>query len=233
MQNYTIKDLPQQDRPREKVIKNGVACLTDAELLAILLRTGTKEKSVLGVASDVIKMYGEKLSLLAKSDFIALSKIKGIGPTKAITVMAALELGRRVDSAHIIEETTVSSSEAAAVVFSRYLRDANKEQFYVMLLNVKNKLISVECLSIGTLNASVAEPRDVFQLAFLKNAAAVLLAHNHPSGDPTPSKEDVRVTERMNKVGEALGIPVLDHIIVGAGNFYSFTDKKVTKFLKK
>ena len=231
MQNYKIKDLPEQDRPREKMLKYGAACLTNAELLAILLRTGTKEKSVLSLAGELIKSSGEQLSVLAKNDIESLSKVKGIGVAKAITIIAALELGRRVDSATIVESSTISSPHDAAKVFRSYLRDEKKEQFYVMLLNIKNKLISVERLSIGTLNAAMAEPRDVFHMALLKNAAALLLAHNHPSGDPTPSVEDKRVTDRIMLVGENLGIPVLDHIIIGLDSYYSFKNNSLKKII--
>lgn len=229
MRIYKIKDLPEADRPREKLLKHGAEFLTNAELLAILLRTGTKDKSALMLAGDIIKAHGEKLSELAKTNAVSLSKMKGIGQTKALTVVAALELGRRVDSADILEMGAISTSAEAARVFRPYLRDATKEHFYVMLLTAKNKLISVECLSVGTIDNSVASPRDVFAAALLKNASAVIIAHNHPSGEPLPSMADRALTARMIKVGDALGVRVLDHIIIGLGSYYSFQDETVNQ----
>lgn len=233
MNSYKIKDLPEQDRPREKLVKQGAAFLTDAELLAILLRTGTKEKSVLDLARDIISLNQEKLLLLEQCDVQNLCKVKGIGQTKAITIVAALELGRRVSVSAISNLEGIRSPHEAAKIFVPFLRSEKKEQFYVMLLNIKNKLLGVERISLGTLNATLAEPRDVFALAMSKNAAAVILAHNHPSGDPAPSMDDRSTTDRMIEAGDVLGIKVLDHIIVGAGRYYSFKDKVVNEFVDK
>lgn len=233
MNSYKMKNLPEQDRPREKMIKQGAAALTDAELLAILLRTGTKEKSALTLAQDIVSLNQEKLLFLEQCDVASFCKIKGVGQTKAVTIVAALELGRRVSMSDISDLSIIKSPHDAAKVFVPLLRSEKKEQFYVMLLNIKNKLLSVERISIGTLNATMAEPRDVFSLAMSKNAAALILAHNHPSGDPTPSSDDRATTERMIEAGDVLGIKVLDHIIVGAARYYSYKDKSMNEFLEK
>lgn len=233
LNEYKIKSLPEQDRPREKMIKQGAAALTDAELLAILLRTGTKEKSALALAREIVALNQEKLLLLEQSDVVSLCKIKGIGQTKAVTVVAALELGRRVSMSAVSELGTVKTPHDAAKIFVPLLRSEKKEQFYVMLLNIKNKLLGVERISLGTLNSTLAEPRDVFALAMSKNAAALILAHNHPSGDPAPSTDDKSTTRRMIEAGDVLGIKVLDHIIVGAGRYYNFKDEAINEFLAK
>ena len=227
---YKIKSLPEQDRPREKMMKQGAAALTDAELLAILLRTGTKEKSALDLARDIIALNQDKLLFLEQCDLDSLCKVKGIGHTKAVTIVAALELGRRVSMSDLSKLSIVKSPHEAAKIFVPLLRSEKKEQFYVMLLNIKNKLLGVERISLGTLNSTLAEPRDIFSLALSKNAAAVILAHNHPSGDPTPSVDDRTTTERMIEAGDVLGIKVLDHIIVGATRYYNFKDKAISEF---
>ena len=227
---YKIKSLPEQDRPREKMMKQGAAALTDAELLAILLRTGTKEKSALDLARDIIALNQDKLLFLEQCDLDSLCKVKGTGHTKAVTIVAALELGRRVSMSDLSKLSIVKSPHEAAKIFVPLLRSEKKEQFYVMLLNIKNKLLGVERISLGTLNSTLAEPRDIFSLALSKNAAAVILAHNHPSGDPTPSVDDRTTTERMIEAGDVLGIKVLDHIIVGATRYYNFKDKAISEF---
>lgn len=231
LNNYKIKNLPEQDRPREKMIKQGAAALTDAELLAILLRTGTKEKSALVLARDIVTLNQEKLLFLEQCDVNSFCQIKGIGQTKAVTIVAALELGRRVSMSEISNLSMIKTPHEAAKIFVPLLRSEKKEQLYVMLLNIKNKLLGVERISLGTLNSTLAEPRDVFALAMSKNAAALILAHNHPSGDPTPSADDKSTTERMIEAGDVLGIKVLDHIIVGAGRYYTFKDKAISEFL--
>lgn len=226
MANYKIKDLPSEDRPREKLMKNGAHYLTEVELLAILIRNGTKEKSALDLAKDIIKQF-TNLANLAKTDVYALAKIKGIGLVKAVSIVAALELGKRIMAADGLALTSINSPIDIAKILSPLLRYENKEQFYVLLLNIKNKLIGLEKISEGTLNATIAEPREVFARAITRNAAALIIAHNHPSGDSSPSQEDRNTTTRMCTAGEILGIKVLDHIIVGNGNYYSFKEKSL------
>lgn len=226
MANYKIKDLPSEDRPREKLIKNGAHYLTEVELLAILIRNGTKEKSALDLAKDIIKQF-TNLANLAKTDVYTLAKIKGIGLVKAVSIVAALELGKRIMAAEGLALTSINSPTDIAKILSPLLRYENKEQFYVLLLNIKNKLIGLEKISEGTLNATIAEPREVFARAITRNAAALIIAHNHPSGDSSPSQEDRNTTTRMCTAGEILGIKVLDHIIVGNGNYYSFKEKSL------
>lgn len=226
MANYKIKDLPSEDRPREKLMKNGAHYLTEVELLAILIRNGTKEKSALDLAKDIIKQFSN-LANLAKADAYTLAKIKGIGLVKAVSIVASLELGKRIMAAEGLALTSINSPIDIAKILSPLLRYENKEQFYVLLLNIKNKLIGLEKISEGTLNATIAEPREVFARAITRNAAALIIAHNHPSGDSSPSQEDRSTTTRMCTAGEILGIKVLDHIIVGNGNYYSFKEKSL------
>ena len=226
MANYKIKDLPNEDRPREKLIKNGAHYLTEVELLAILIRSGTKEKSALDLSKDLITQF-ENSTNLAKTDIYTLAKTKGIGLVKAVSIVAALELGKRIMAAEVFPLTSINSPVDIAKILSPLLRYENKEQFYVLLLNIKNKLIGLEKISEGTLNATIAEPREVFYKAITRSAAAVIIAHNHPSGESSPSQEDCQTTERMRTAGEILGIKVLDHIIIGNGNYYSFKEKSL------
>ena len=226
MANYKIKDLPNEDRPREKLLKNGAQYLTEVELLAILIRSGTREKSALDLAKDLLKQF-DNIVNLAKADVYALAKTKGIGLVKAVSIEAALELGKRVMGAKVFPLESITSPIDIAKILTPLLRYENKEQFYVLLLNIKNKLIGLEKVSEGTLNATIAEPREVFLKAITRNAASIIVAHNHPSGDSYPSQEDRKTTERMRTAGEVLGIKVLDHIIIGNGNYYSFKEKSL------
>lgn len=221
-----IKELPLDDRPREKLMAKGVGALTESELLAILIRTGTKEKSALDISRELLADDGLRRSLVRARDVNELAKTKGIGKVKAITIIAALELGRRVSSAEALIQGKITSPEAGVELLMPRLRYESKEYFLVVLLSSKNKVIQLEQISEGSLNSSVVHPREVFAPAILNHAAAILAAHNHPSGDPTPSIEDKNLTETLKRVGEDLGIPLLDHIIIGDGSYFSFKEHK-------
>jgi DNA repair protein RadC len=222
----TIKEIPLNDRPREKMAANGAAVLTDAELIAILLRTGTAEKSAIDIASEMTADGGLYKRLAGITRLNELTNIKGLGQAKAATVLAALEIGRRIASAKPIEKIHLSCPQDVADFLMPRLRYAAKEQFVVILLNNKNKVIGTEIVSEGSLSSSIVHPREVFAPAILHHAAAIMVAHNHPSGDPKPSIEDEEVTRQLLRSGKVLGIPMIDHVIIGDGNYYSFLENE-------
>lgn len=222
----TIKEIPLNDRPREKMAANGAAVLTDAELIAILLRTGTAEKSAIDIASEMTADGGLYKRLAGITRLNELTNIKGLGQAKAATVLAALEIGRRIASAKPIEKIHFSCPQDVAEFLMPRLRYAAKEQFVVILLNNKNKVIGTEVVSEGSLSSSIVHPREVFAPAILHHAAAIMVAHNHPSGDPKPSIEDEEVTRQLLRSGKVLGIPMIDHVIIGDGNYYSFLENE-------
>ena len=222
----SIKEIPLNDRPREKMAANGAAVLTDAELIAILLRTGTAEKSAIDIASEMTADGGLYKRLAGITRLNELTNIKGLGQAKAATVLAALEIGRRIASAKPLEKIHLSCPQDVADFLMPRLRYAAKEQFVVILLNNKNKVIGTEVVSEGSLSSSIVHPREVFAPAILHHAAAIMVAHNHPSGDPKPSIEDEEVTRQLLRSGKVLGIPMIDHVIIGDGNYYSFLENE-------
>ena len=222
----SIKEIPLNDRPREKMAANGAAVLTDAELIAILLRTGTAEKSAIDIASEMTADGGLYKRLAGITRLNELTNIKGLGQAKAATVLAALEIGRRIASAKSLEKIHLSCPQDVADFLMPRLRYAAKEQFVVILLNSKNKVIGTEVVSEGSLSSSVVHPREVYAPAMLHHAAAIMVAHNHPSGDPKPSFEDEEVTRMLSRSGKVLGIPMIDHVIIGDGNYYSFLENE-------
>lgn len=221
-----VRDLPEDERPREKLLKYGVKNISDAELLAILLRTGTKKRSVLRVAEEVLSKYKDKgLQAISHMTPREISSISGVGPAKAATVIAGIELGRRISSRASLKVETIHGPKDAAYYAMPLLRDEVQEHFAVMLLDMKNHILNMPIVTTGTLSASVAHPREVFRQAIEHSAASVILLHNHPSGDPSPSREDIQVTKRMVEVGKIMDIPVLDHIIIGDDRFTSMKEK--------
>ena len=222
----TIKEIPLNDRPREKMAVNGAAVLTDAELIAILLRTGTAEKSAIDIASELTADGGLYKRLAGITRLNELTNIKGLGQAKAATVLAALEIGRSIASAKPIEKIHFSCPQDVADFLMPRLRYAAKEQFVVVLLNSKNKVIGTEVVSEGSLSSSIVHPREVYGPAILHHAAAIMVAHNHPSGDPKPSTEDKEATRLLSRSGKVLGIPMIDHVIIGDGNYYSFLENE-------
>ena len=224
MTTYHMKELPPEDRPREKLIKNGAAALTDSELLAILIGSGTPEKSALDIARDLTADNGVLNNIAIVHDVKELAKTKGLGRAKASIIIAALELGRRIASAEPLLRDSITSPEDGVALLMPRLRYEAKEHFLVVLLNSKNKVLEIKQISEGSLNSPVVHPREVFAPAVLHHAAAILTAHNHPSGDPTPSKEDKALTNTLVQAGKYMGIPVLDHIIIGDARYFSFKE---------
>ena len=221
-----VRDLPDDERPREKLLKQGAVFLSDAELLAILLRTGTTNHSVLRLAEEVLSVYKDR-GLLSIMNMSAqeLADIKGIGMAKAATIMAAVELGKRFYMKAAERKEAVNSPEDVAAIAMPRLRYSMKENFVVLLLDTKHHVIGMPVISVGSLSASVVHPREVFETAVKNFAASMILVHNHPSGDPTPSAEDINITRRLVQAGKIMDIPVLDHVVIGDDCFISLKEK--------
>jgi DNA repair protein RadC len=206
------------DRPREKLARRGPEALSDAELVALLLRTGSAGKSALDVAESLLRDVPEG----AEAGFERLRRVRGVGPVRAAALAAAAELARR---RRPDPRPVVDGAAAAAGLVPASVRAARKEHFLVLCLNARRQLVHTETVSIGTLSASLVHPREVFSPAIAHSAAAVVAAHNHPSGDPTPSAEDRDVTRRLARCGELLGIPLADHVVVAEGGYFSFRER--------
>lgn len=219
-----IRDLPLEERPREKLKILGAGALSNAELLAILLRVGGRNESAVQVATRILARGGG-LRKLPELSLEELQENKGIGPDKAVMIKAALELGSRLATAPREELGSITTPRQAADLFMEELRYKKKEYFKILLLNTKNNIISREEISVGSLSASIVHPREIFNIPMRKSAASVILFHNHPSGDPSPSREDLEVTRRLVDAGNILGISVRDHIIIGDGCFFSFRER--------
>ena len=220
-----VRDLPKEDRPREKLIGRGAAALSDTELLAILLRTGTPSVSVLHLAEEVLAKYRDKgLVAIMNMSPQEIATVHGVGLAKAATIVAAVELGRRLSTRAAQKTEKIEGPEDAARYMMPMLRYEQKEHFLVMLLDVRNRVIATSTISVGGLTSSIAHPREVFREAIRHSAAALILVHNHPSGDPSPSREDIQLTRQMMKAGEVMGIPVLDHIILANDDFLSIKE---------
>ncbi len=221
-----VRDLPPEERPREKLLLCGAAALSNAELLAILLRSGTRKKSVLRIAEEILAHIKEQgLAGMVHISVPELAKIDGVGRVKAATLQAAIELGRRLSVQQAARIEIIHGPEDAAHYAMPRYRFEQKEHFAVLLLNTKNHVLGMPEVSVGSLSASVVHPREVFRAAIDYAAASMILLHNHPSGDPTPSREDIAVTERLVKAGKIMDIPVLDHVVLGNERFTSFKEK--------
>ncbi|OGO76656.1 MAG: hypothetical protein A2Y23_06540 [Clostridiales bacterium GWB2_37_7] len=221
-----IKELPENERPREKLTKYGAEILSNAELLAILLRTGTKNESAIDIAYKLLKQQ-DGIGFLLDSKPEELSSIYGIGPAKAAQLKAAVELGKRLATQTYKKEVFIRCSQDAANAVMEDMRYLKKEHMKAILLNIKCGLVSIEEISIGSINSSIVHPREVFVSAIKKSCASLILIHNHPSGDPTPSQEDINITRRLVEGGKILGIEVVDHIIIGDGKYVSLKDRGI------
>jgi len=218
--HYTIKDFPLEERPREKVKQYGINNVTNKELLSIILKTGTKNINVEDLALSILRKY--KLHELKDVTITELTKIKGIGEVKAIELLAAIELGKRINYKTEEKKKKLNNPE---VIFQemRYLFiDKKQELFYCLYLNEKQELIERKLLFMGTVNKSITHPREVFKEAYRLSASSIICMHNHPSNDLRPSKSDIEFTTSLVEIGKLQGIPVVDHIIVGDSSFYSF-----------
>lgn len=218
--NQTIKDMKLIDRPREKLIKLGHDSLSEKELLAIIISTGTDKKNAIELAEEILNTFSEEA--LLEIEVEELTKIKGIKEAKASKIIASLQLGKRIKESILIKEKyQICSNEAAYEFIKDTLSLKDREHFYAILLDNKNQVISKELISIGDLSSSIVNPREVFKPAIKKSAKAIILAHNHPSGNPSPSRADLLITHRLIDAGEILDINVLDHLIIGHGTYVS------------
>jgi DNA repair protein RadC len=222
--NILLRDVPNDERPRERMQQFGAQALSNAELLAILLRTGTFAESAVRLAQKVLLEAGSLRNLVDMS-MDQLKTIKGIGSAKAMQIQASIELGRRLARTSMTDTVTIRSPQDVASYLMEDLRYLQKEHFVVLFLNTKNHVVAQETLSMGSLNASIVHPREVFRAAIKRSSASIICVHNHPSGDPTPSPEDIAMTTRLVEAGQIIGIEVLDHIILGDQNFVSLKEK--------
>ncbi len=220
----TIRDWPKGERPRERLLEEGPAALTEAQLLAILLRVGRQSTSAVDVGMDLLERLGG-LQGLANRSVQELCAVPGIGPAKVAQIKAAIELGKRALSAPLTTGTVITQSRTVFDHYYPLLRDVRRELFKVILLDAKHAVIREKTVSEGTLTSSLVHPREVFNEAVRESAAAVIFLHNHPSGDPRPSQEDRALTARLQDAGDILGVQVLDHVIVGDGRYVSFADE--------
>jgi len=220
-----IKSLPSEDRPREKLIKKGAHLLTNSELLAIILRTGNKKENVINLSNKIFTKYN--LKTLSRIEISKLEKISGIGKVKASQIIACFELARRLNSFKKDKKPIIKNAKDIVKIFTSEMSTLKKEHFKGIYLNSRKRIIKEETIFIGSLNESVVHPREIFQIALSENAAAIILLHNHPSGDPTPSNFDIEVTKELIKSGKILGIEILDHIILGDNKYMSFKEKNL------
>lgn len=220
----SIKEWPEDERPRERLLKYGPLAMSEAQLLAIILRTGGGGRSALDIGLDLLTVFGS-FRELEQASLQEISAIKGIGTAKAAQIKASLEIGRRLYQEPSPKGPAFSSGKDIYNYFYPRMQGLRKEHFYSILLDVKNRLIREIRISEGTLTASLIHPRESFRNAVRESAASVIFIHNHPSGDPTPSREDIAITERLEKAGETLGIKMLDHIIVADGGYTSMLEK--------
>ena len=205
-----ISQWAEADKPREKLIKNGKSVLSDSELIAILLRSGTREKSAVDLARFMLQKCDNDLITLSKLSVDELMKIKGIGQAKALSIVAALELGRRRRQAEVLVKKLITSSRDAYELFYPYLADSIYEEFWVMFLNRANARLSIHSISEGGQSGTVVDPKKIFKLALEQNAASIVLCHNHPSGNLKPSDADIKLTKKLKEAGQMLDMPVLD-----------------------
>jgi DNA repair protein RadC len=224
-QNYSIKHWARDDRPREKLLLKGAETLSDSELLAILIHNGTRQKSAVDLAKEILKLGKDSLSELGKLSLKELMKIKGIGEAKAITIAAALELGRRRQAGPPPDKAVLTSSSEIARFLQNRLRDLRHEVFAVVFLNRANKVNHFEIVSEGGITGTVADPRIILKKALEEDAVSIILCHNHPSGSLKPSRPDEELTAKIKAAAKYFDIAVLDHVIVSDAGYYSFADE--------
>jgi DNA repair protein RadC len=218
-----IKDMPEKMRPREKLLAHGETTLNEHELLAIIIGNGTRDTSALELANRLLDTY-KGLRRLQEASLEELIREKGIGLAKAASIKAALEMGRRI-AMDVEIRNLIKSPDDVKQMLIQEMRDYDREHFMVLYLDRKGGLIVKESISVGGLHSSIVHPREVFKTAVKRSAASIILAHNHPSGDPTPSKEDIDITRRLIEAGQIIGIEVLDHVVIGENRYCSLKEK--------
>lgn len=224
--SFKIKDLPDEEKPREKAILQGVENLTIPELMAIIIKTGTKEES----AKDLgVRLYNEIgcTEGLRNLRLASLTRLKGIGKTKAISLMAAVELGKRINVNNIISLKKIHETKDVYFYYGSSFLFEEQEKLLALFLNSKNEVLKEKIIFMGTANQSIVHPRDIFKEAILNNAIKIIIVHNHPSGNVSPSLEDKKFTQKLKEAGELLSIPLLDHIIIGKNTYFSFLEQNL------
>ncbi len=226
-QNLSIKQWALEDRPREKYLAKGLHSLSDAELIAILIGSGNRSETAVELSKRILNSAGNSLHELGKQSVSDLKKLKGIGEAKAITIIAALELGRRRKLADIIKKEKISSSRDVAIIFQSLLSDLPHEEFWVIFLNRANKIIDKQRISQGGVTGTVIDVKMVMKMAIERLASGIIFCHNHPSGNLEPSSADKLITKKLKQAGEFLEISILDHIIVADDRYFSFADEGI------
>ena len=224
-----FKELPNTEKPRERLVNKGKENLSNEELLSIILKTGTKDKSVKEVSFELLNLVKDIRNLKDVS-IKTLTNIKGIGKVKAIELLAVIELGKRIYE-EVNDNDLISCTNPVNIInyFNYLFKDKKQEEFYVIFLDNKKKYISKKLLFVGSINYSIVHPREIFKEAYLYSASSIICIHNHPSGDPYPSKEDDNITIKIKEIGLIHGISLIDHIIIGKNNYYSYYENKKIK----
>jgi len=224
--SFTIHDLPKTERPRERLQKFGPEVLSAQELLALIIGRGIPGKSVMNIAQELLTEF-KSIKGVSQASLEQLCRIKGIKQAKAVQIRACFELGRRQELDVELKDFNIKNPQGAVKAIQSRIKDKAKEHFKLVLLNTRNKIIGITNVSVGTLNTNLVHPREVFKDAIIHSAASVVLVHNHPSGDPEPSEDDLEITKRLVQSGKILGIEVMDHIIVTKNKFFSFKEKRL------
>jgi len=225
--NLSIKEWSLEDRPREKLLSKGISSLSDAELIAIIIGSGNKDETAVELSKRILGSVQHNLNELGKLTVDDLQKYKGIGEAKAISIVAALELGRRRKLSETIDRQKITSSRDIYEVFHPLLGDLPHEEFWIILLNRSNKIIDRQKISQGGISGTVTDIRMILHIALEKLASALILCHNHPSGNHKPSESDIAITQKIKESGSLMEISLLDHIIITDGNYYSFADEGI------
>lgn len=227
LKKQSIKFWAEDDRPREKLLLKGKSALSDAELIAILLRSGNRKQSAVDLAKDILDTASNNLIELSKFSVDDFLKFRGIGEAKALSIISALELGRRRRGSEVLQKEKITSSKDVFELFQSIMEDYKYESFWILLLNRANKIIKKTQVSDGGVSGTIADPKRIFKLSLENDASGIILCHNHPSGNIKPSEADIKLTKKIQKGGELLEINVLDHIIIGEENYFSFADENI------
>ena len=223
--HIAIKNWAEDDRPREKLLLKGKNALSDTELLAIILATGNRSESAVDLSKKILNSVGDNIAELSRMGVPDLIRFNGIGEAKAISIIAALELGRRRNEAEVMTKEKITNSRDACEILKSSLGDLPYEEFWILLLNKANKVIRKCCISEGGISGTVVDPKKIFKIALDHHASSIILGHNHPSGNIQPSEADHKITKKVKEAGQMLDVAVLDHIIIGDDHYFSFADE--------
>lgn len=222
---YMLREIPLEERPRERLIKYGASSLSNYELLAILLRTGTKERSVINVSKNIL-MKVENINMLNDITIEELTEIKGVGQVKATELLAAIELGRRINNPYTLNDV-IDTPKKAYLYVKDDMQHLSQENLVCIYLNTKSQVISKKTISVGTISQTIINPRDIFKWAFKYSCYAIIIIHNHPSGNPEPSQPDIIMTKKIVEAAKTVDLLIVDHLIIGKNKYYSFQENKI------